>query len=293
MYNLFIVLILYKIRYIRIIIDMNTIIERENRGVIKPSELPIWLLSRGIITVTTEECAHLFNSNLNEVPNKLVYLRKKNQIVSLARGLWAVVPIENIQMGAPEPSRYIDSLMKFYDCEYCVSWLTAAALYGASHQAPQAFQVITDKTIKDRRIGRSELKFYERSYINTITKKRLVISDGVINVPTIGALMLMLCADLVLSGGIDNVATIINELSEISSNYMEEILIDAHLFQTSAIRRLGWILENIVNKEDLNELKKICDDGTNPSLLSPYNSHSGNIDTDWHLIINRKIEIDI
>ena len=272
---------------------MNTIIEREKRGVIKPSELPIWLLSHGVITITTEECAHLFNSSLTEVSNKLVYLRNKNQILSLARGLWAVVPIENIQMGAPEPTRYIDSLMNFYHCEYCVGWLTAAALYGVSHQAPQVFQVITNKTIKDRRIGRSELKFYERSYVETITKKRIVISNGIVNAPSIGATMLMLCADLLLSGGIDNVATIINELSELSDEYIDEILNDAHLFQTSAIRRLGWILENIVNEKNLNKLKKICNDGTNPSLLSPYNSHSGNIDTNWHLIINRKIEVDI
>jgi predicted transcriptional regulator of viral defense system len=272
---------------------MNTIIEKENRGIIKPSELPIWLLSRGIITVTTEECAHLFNSSLSDIPNKLVYLRNKNQIVALARGLWAVVPTENIQMGAPEPVRYIDSLMSFYGCNYCAGWLTAAALYGASHQAPQVFQVVTSKTIKDRKIGRSELKFYERSYVEAITKRRLVISDGVINVPTVGSTMLMLCADILMSGGIDNVATIISELSEVSSGYVEEILNDAHLFQTSAIRRLGWILENVANITNLDELKKICDDGTNPSLLSPYNSHSGSIDTNWHLVINRKVDKDI
>lgn len=272
---------------------MNTIIKREERGIIKPSELPIWLLSHGLITFTTEECAHLFNTSLNDVPNKLVYLRNKKQIVALARGLWAVVPFENIQMGAPEPVRYIDSLMNFYRCEYSVGWLTAASLYGANHQAPQVFQIVTNKTIKDRKIGISELKFYKRSYIDVITKKRHVISDGIINVPTVGSTMLMLCADLIISGGIDNVATIISELAEVSENYLSEILMDANLFQTSAVRRLGWILDNIVNDGNLDGLKKICDDGTNPSLLSPYNSHSGVIDTNWNLIINRNIEVDI
>ena len=272
---------------------MNTIIEKEVRGAVKPSELPTWLISRGLITVTTEECAHLFGSNINEVPNKLVYLRKKNQIVALARGLWAVVPIENIQMGAPETIRYIDALMHFFDSDYCVGWLTAASLYGVSHQASQVFQIANDKMIRDRVIGRSQLKFHERNYVKDISKNRIVVSNGIVNIPTIGAVMLMLCADLLLAGGIDNAATIISELAELSDNYIEEIVKDAHLFQTSVLRRLGWILENFVNVTQLDELRKRCNDGTNPSLLSPYDSHSGVIDSNWKLIINRKIELDI
>lgn len=272
---------------------MNTIIEREERGVIKPSELPTWLLSHGITTVTTKECAHLFGCDINDVPAKLVYLRKNNQIVAIARGLWVVVPVENMNMGAPEPIRYIDSLMNFYESEYCLGWLTAASSYGVSHQAPQVFQIVTNKKIRDKKIGRSELKFYERTYVKQISKKKFVVSNGIANTPTAGGTMLMLCADLLLSGGIDNVATIIGELVESCDDYIDEILVDAHLFQTSVVRRLGWILENIVNEKRLDDLKNICDDGTNPSLLSPYNSHSGPIDLNWHLIINRKIEVDI
>lgn len=272
---------------------MNTIIMNERRGIIKPSELPEWLLSHGILTFTTKECAHLLNSDDKQISNKLVYLYKNKKIVALGRGLWAVVPSENLLMKAPEPISYIDTLMNFYHCDYCIGFLTAAYFYGASHQVPQIFQVVSEKTIKDKVIGRSKLMFVKRSYIKNISKKKVVISNNLVNMPTIGTTMLMLCADLLLSGGIDNVATLINELAEISNNYMEEILKDAYLFQTSALRRLGWILDNVIHKKDLDELIRICNDGTNPSLLSPYQKHSGKIDSKWHLIINRQIETDI
>ena len=272
---------------------MNTIMLEENRGIIKPSQLPDWLLSHGYITFTTKECAHLLNTDVNQVSNKLVYLCRNKRIVALARGLWAVVPIDDLLMSAPEPIHYIDSLMNFYNSEYCIGFLTASSFCGASHQASQTFQIISDKNIRDKTIGRSKLTFIKRSYVKNVSKKKMVVANSLVYMPTIGAIMLMLCADIILSGGIDNVATAIYELAELSDNYMEEILNDAYLFQTSAIRRLGWILDNIVNNNNLEELKKICDDGTNPSLLSPHNSHSGKIDSNWHLIINRQIETDI
>lgn len=267
-------------------------IEKEERDSIKPSELPSWLISHGIITFTTEECAHLLGANLIEVPNKLVYLRKNHKIVALARGLWAVVPEEDRLMGAPEPIRYMDSMMDFYQREYCVGWLTAAALHGVSHQAPQVFQVAVDKMLRDKKIGRSKLEFYHRSYIYQLTKQRMTLSSGSVIVPTVGATMLMVCADLLLSGGIDNVATIIGELVEADKNYMNDVLTNASLFSVSSKRRLGWILENSIGERNLQKLEKICDDGTSPSYLSPYSPHSGPIDLKWNLIINRNVEPD-
>ena len=38
-----------------------------------------------------------------------------------------------------------------------IALLTAAAMHGAAHQAPQTFQVITDKHVPDRELGRNRL----------------------------------------------------------------------------------------------------------------------------------------
>ena len=38
---------------------MNTTIQKQKKGSLAPSELPVWLVSHGLSVITTEECAFL------------------------------------------------------------------------------------------------------------------------------------------------------------------------------------------------------------------------------------------
>ena len=273
--------------------NMNTIIQKQNSGILHPSELQEWLTSHGVSTVTTEECAHLFGVPVNEVSQRLVRSRAKGQLVSAARGLWVAVPAEYREMGAPEPMRYIHDLMGFYKCDYCVGWLSAASLHGASHHAPQVFQVAVTKALRKRSIGRSELQFYFRSYVRQITKKKISLSNGSAMVCSPGATMLMVAADPQYCAGIDNVATIIYELADNHPDFMKDVLADARLFPKAAVRRLGWILDHVVEVSDLRELSDFCSGSSEPAMLSPGGPRTGSIDKRWNIIENRRIEADI
>lgn len=272
---------------------MNTTIKKEIEGSLRPSELPDWLVAHGLSVVTTEECGYLFGVPLYEVPQRLVRLRKKGQLVSAARGLWIVVPAEYREMGAPEPLRYIHQMMAFYGCEYCVGWLSAASLHGASHQASQVFQVAVGKPLRDRIIGRSRIQFLYRSYVSGISKKKLVFSSGSAMVCSPGTTILMAAADPAVCAGIDNAATIICELAEEHSDYSKDIIENAPLFPRTAIHRAGWILDHIAGISDLEALKEYCSISTEPTLLSPNNGRTGKIDKKWNVIENRRIEADI
>lgn len=272
---------------------MNTMIQKQNTGMLHPSELPDWLIAHGLPTVTTDECAHLLGVPVNEVPQRLVRLRTKGQLVSVARGLWIAVPAEYREMGAPEPMRYIHNLMGFYKCDYCVGWLSAATFHGASHHAPQVFQVAVNKSLRKRSIGRSELQFYFRSYVYQITKKRISLSNGSALVCSPGATMLMAAADPLYCAGIDNTATIICELADNHPDFMKDIMADAQLFPKAAVRRLGWILDHIAETSDLEELLDFCSGVSEPTVLSPGGGRTGSIDKKWNIIENRGIEADI
>ncbi len=267
--------------------------QKQNPGSIKPSELQDWMTAHGISTITTDECAHLLGVPINEVSQRMMRSRSKGQFVSAARGLWIAVPAEYRNMGAPEPIRYIHNLMGFYECEYCVGWLSAASIHGASHQASQVFQVATTKTLRKRIIGRSELQFYSRSYVPYITKKRISLSSGSAFVSTPGATMLMVAADPKYCAGIDNAATIICELADNHQDYMKDVLKNAPLFPKAAVHRLGWILEHLGEDSDLDELADYCSDLSEPTLLSPGGGRTGSIDKKWNVIENRRIETDI
>ena len=272
---------------------MDNRIYKQEKGIIKPADLTDWLIAHGISTVTAAECAHLFGVPQNEVPQRLLRQRSKGNLISLAKGLWAPVPPEYRTMGAPEPIGYMESLMNHYESEYCVGWLSAASLHGAKHQAPQVFQVATEKMIRDKTIGRSKIEFYQRAYIDLIPKQRLSTSAGSVMVASPGATMLMVASDLVIAGGIDNSATIIAELAEDHPDYMSDILTCAKLFSDTALCRLGWILEHIAGEENLDEMEKVCGGKGKRHYLSPYGSKSGLVNERWSIIENRRIEADI
>lgn len=99
-----------------------------------------------------------------QVPQRLASLRKRGRVFSPARGMWVPIPPEYRTWGAPDPMLYIDDMMAHLGAGYLVGWLTAAARHGASHQAPQVFQVATSKPLRDRVFGRSRLQFRVRSY---------------------------------------------------------------------------------------------------------------------------------
>lgn len=268
-------------------------IKKQKRGIIRPSELQDWLTAHGLTTVTTEECGHLLGVPAIEVSQRLVRLRAKGQLVSAARGLWIAVPPEYREMGAPEPIRYINNLMGFYECEYCVGWLSAASIHGASHQAPQVFQVAVNKSLRKRNIGRSQLQFFYRSYVPLISKKRISLSSGSAVVSTPGATMLMAAADPIYCAGINNAATIICELAENHSNFMKDVLKDLSLFPKASVQRLGWILDHLAGVPDLDTLAERCLKSSEPAVLSPGGGRTGIIDKKWNVIENRRIETDL
>lgn len=274
----------------------TTIIEREiDRGSIsiKAANLADWLISHGKVTITTSEAAQILGVPEKEVPQRLMRFRKKGQFVALSRGLWVVVSPEYREMGAPEPMKYIDAMMSFYGHDYCVGWLSAAALQGARHQAPQVFQVAVDSSVRGRIIGRSKLEFYNRSNVCEISKKRITTSAGSAMVATPGVTMLMTAADVIISSGIDNVATVITELAEENEDYLPDIIENANRFPYSAVCRLGWMLEHVAEESSLDELEDYCQRGKSPVMLSPHDGRSGRIDKRWNIIENRLVEADI
>ena len=234
---------------------MNTMIEKQDLGIIRPSQLQDWLTSHGIITVTTEECAHLLGVPIRDVSQRLVRLRSKGELVSGARGLWIAVPSEFREMGAPEPMRYIHNLMGFYDNEYCVG--------------------------------------YNRSYASLISKKRITLASGSAYVSSIGTTMLMVAANPENCGGIDNAATVICELADNQTDFISEVLTDANFFPRAAVNRLGWILDYCAEVPCLEDMEKYCTLSSEPTMLSPGGCRMGKVNKRWNVIENRRIETDV
>lgn len=273
--------------------DMNQLIEHTSRGSVAAPELPDWALSHGITSFTTEEAAHLCGVPERQVPQRLASQRKRSRLFSPTRGLWVPIPAEYRTWGAPDPMLYIDDMMAQLNAGYLVGWLTAAARHGASHQAPQTFQVATSKQLRDRDFGRSRLQFFSRSYAAGAPCSPHEFSRSGVRVATPGMTMLMLVADSGFCGGMSNVATAVVELAEENPGYAGEVAAAASLFADSAPRRLGHILD-VFGGGAPDGLRDYCAGLTSSeSYLSPTAAKEGTLDRAWNIVVNEEVDPDL
>ncbi|MBQ9058364.1 MAG: hypothetical protein IJ125_04195 [Atopobiaceae bacterium] len=272
---------------------MNHIIARTTPGSITASQLPDWALSRGITSLSTKDVMYLCNLPANQVSQRMAALRKNTKLFSPARGLWVPIPPEYRTWGAPDPMYYIADMMEHLGTSYLVGWLTAAERHGASHHAPQVFQVVTGKAVRARTFGRSRLEFYCRDYVDVATVSSHLQRKTNVRVASPGTTMLMLAADPGISGGISNVASIIVELSEEYTDFGVEAASNAPFFSDAASRRLGWLLDSFgVGAPD--EIVRYCSALTSePSFLSPSSSRQGKLDSKWKIVMNEEVDPDV
>lgn len=183
--------------------------------------------------------------------------------------------------------------MKFLEKDYYVGLLNAATYYGAAHQQPQSFSVITMKPSL-RKINNDNLKinFYikkEWAEKDIVQKK---VDTGYINIssPELTALDLVYYFDQV--GGVNRVITVLEELCEsIDTNKMLD-LAKRHS-PITAVQRLGFLLEEILNTPDLSAPIKKHLKTVNyfPVLLRPQKQKREMITgNDWKVVQNIEIE---
>lgn len=272
---------------------MNHLVETTPAGSVRASDLPDWALSHGVKSLSTEDIMHLCALPAGQVPQRMAALRRRAKVFSPARGLWVPVPPEYRTWGAPDPLYYIDEMMAHLGTGYLVGWLSAAERHGASHHAPQVFQVATGRHVRARTLGRSRLEFYSRSYVGRAARSADLLGRTGASVASPGTTMLMLAADPVICGGISNVANLVIELSEENPGYEADLVSDAPLFPDAASRRVGWLLDTFCGGAPA-ELAAYCSGlSSGPSFLSPSSARSGSLNAEWRTIVNEEVDPDV
>ena len=232
------------------------------------------------------------------VKNALNRLVKKSEIVPVLKGFYSVIPIGYALRGMIPPELYIDDLMKYLNRQYYISLLNAAVFYGAAHQQPQIFSVITsypplrDTTKKGSRIiFIATRKTIPQTWLQPF---RTEYGDIQVSKPELTA------ADLITFqkeiGGLNRACTVLYELAEsINFDKLDKVFFD--YVPTSTIQRLGYLLENELEQSDLAETLFIKSQELNCKFQKMPLKYSKSIkdcetNAKWKIIINETIEID-
>src|ERR1700677_244428 len=148
------------------------------------AELPDALISEGRYWVSTAEAAELAGVPAAHVCPGLQRLRRRGAMFSPARGFHVVIPAEYRSWGVLPGELFIDGMMHALGREYYLSLLTAAAMHGAAHQAPQVFQVMVDRHVADRDIERVRLRFYANEHLREMATEERQVDTGRIPLAT-------------------------------------------------------------------------------------------------------------
>lgn len=260
---------------------------------VRAPELADWALARGVSALSTAELAELLGVPVGQVRQRLHAPVRRREWVMPVRGLWVPVPPEFRTWGAPPGIDLVDGMMRHLGVDYYVGWLTAASLHGASHQAPQVFQVGVARQVRDRVVGRTRFEFAQRD-VGPVSTVSHLTSTGSAPVSSVVATALDVAADVVMAGGIDNAVTTVVELSELAAFDSDDLVREAARFPVSVGRRVGWALDRFSDRRDLDVLRaKVVAGSVVPSRLNPAGPASGEVDERWMVYVNRDVEPDL
>jgi predicted transcriptional regulator of viral defense system len=254
-------------------------------------ELPDLLISQGRYSASLEEIRELTGLSYAAVTSGLQRLRQARRVFSPTRGLYAVIPPEYRSWGVPPADWFIDDLMRHLGRRYYIALLSAAAYHGASHQAPQVFQVMSDGRVLDRAIERVCLRFYVNEHTADTPIDKRTVHTGYVRVSTREATVVDLIREPRASGSINNVATILIEIGELDGSILATL---AARHGRTLARRTGWMVEHYGSCQDLGPLRLAARlDLGEPATLSASGPRRGPTDPDWRVRINTIVEPDL
>jgi predicted transcriptional regulator of viral defense system len=194
---------------------------------------------------TIEDILEKFKVSRNYARVALYRLIQNGDLISPAKSFYVIVPPEYQSYGCIPAEQLIPLLMKHLKTDYYVAVLSAGLFYGATHQKPARFQVMSNKRIYSRLIfGDVEIEFIYKKYLSGLPTKDFTVNSGYLKVasPELTAIDLLHYPNH--AGGLNHIATVFSELAE-KLDPKKLIDLAEKMHARYQLQRIGYILEKI------------------------------------------------
>lgn len=247
------------------------------------------MLAEGTEVLTTAELAERLGTTRQAVHVATHNAEAKGLVFSPVKGIYVLVPPEYGSWGVSPAERFIDEVMERAGAAYYVGYLSAASHHGAAHQAPQAFQVVTDGRFSSRALKGLRLQFLHSTQTKGRARVRVTRPEGEWWVASPETCLLDLADRPDRGGGVGNVLTIAGEL-EVSA---EALAAEASKRRgPGAARRAGWVLSRSQPDLDISILTPVARPGAGDPTALRKGERSGNVDQRWWVDVNVEAEPD-
>ena len=252
------------------------------------------LNARGLSHFTSDQAQSALAISRDALRSSIKRMKEKNLIASTAKNFFIIIPAEYTVLGCLPAEQFIPHLMKFWHLDYYICLLSAAEFYGAAHQRPQTFQVMTNCYKPELQCGNVSIRFIQKKKMDNIPTQTFNTPRSIIKVSTPEVTAMDLINYPWQSGGLSNIATVLTELAEkIEVGKLMELT--NYCIDTPWVQRLGYLFSTLGQQELASGLKNILKE-REPKLipLSPDRSIKGCPRIkEWNVAINFNIEADI
>ena len=213
------------------------------------------LRKQGKRSFTLEQLTESLNISKNAALNAISRLKVHGDLISPAKSLYVIVPPEHQPQGSIPAEELVPILMNYLKIDYYVSLLSGAQYYGASHQKPSRFQVVSNKRIKHPlEFGEIKIELINKKCLRDLPTKNVTVGTGYLKVATPELISFDLLCYPSRCGGLNHIATVLSELIEAID--VDKLLNLAEIVKEKAwLQRLGFILEQI----DTGDIEKVRD----------------------------------
>ena len=232
------------------------------------------LQSAGRFAFTTEDAVEALGTSVTASRAVLRRLKRKSFVADPYRGFHVVVPPAYRRLGCLPADQFIPDLMAHMGEPYYVGLLSAAKYHGAGHQAPMVFQVVVPRSRRGLQCGGVRVEFVaRRTMLDTPVIERNT-QTGAIRIATPEATALEVVGYPERCGYLDNVATVLAELSESMGGDL--LAAEARRAPTAWIQRLGYLLELVQETDLAGYLDPVLAERTTfPVALAPWKEMNG------------------
>lgn len=213
------------------------------------------LLKYGKCCFSIEQAETALKKNRNAILSSIRHLVAKGELVSPAKGFYAIVPPDYRILGCIPADHFIPYLMEYWGCRYYAGLLTAASHHGASHQAVQIFQVVIPNRRRPIICGKVGIQFITNQHFANTPVQNVFTSKSQLTISTPEGTAMDLLNYPRQSGGLNHIVTVLAELQEaMDPKKLLSLAENNPIFAWQ--QRLGYLLE-IVGANELAEVLKI------------------------------------
>ena len=220
-------------------------------------------------------------------------LTRQNVIAQPARGFYVIVPPEYRSLGCLPADQFVPALMRHLNQPYYAGLLSAAQYHGAAHHRPQEFQVLLEKARRPLSCGQVRVSFIVRKHLQQVPFQNINTPRGMIRVSTPEATALDLVGYSRRVGGLDQVATVLHELTEQIDP--RRLVVAAQSAPVTWAQRLGYLLEHGGAYERVSHLKNHVKTRARQTvpLLPESSGKAGRRNANWKVLVNAAVEAEL